>query len=207
MATRVPAVDGALLSSPVASRHGVFFWLLRTLVKVRYTFFLSAFLLGLRRPSVVTLFVWVGVLFIAILLHELGHALAARFYRQNPQIELHAMGGTTSWTWIDELKWWQRVIISFAGPGIGFLVGGLLYLGYTLVPVDEPYLLRLARYDFLWVSIAWGVFNLLPDAPTRRWPDPVRDPGASSWIQAGTPDDSKSLLHYRLCWASGWICS
>src|SRR5262249_21221690 len=131
----------------------------------RYTFFISAFLLGLRRPSVITLFVWVAVLFLAILLHELGHALAARFYRQNPQIELHAMGGTTSWTWIDELKWHQRVIIGIAGPAIGFLASGLLYLGYALVPVQEPYFLRLARYDFLWVTIAWGVFNLLPMLP------------------------------------------
>jgi stage IV sporulation protein FB len=158
-------IEGALLSRPVASRHGVFFWLLRTLVKVRYTFFLTAFLLGLRRQSVAALFVWVVVLLVAILLHELGHGLAARFYGQSPQIELHAMGGTTTWAWVDELKWYQRVVISVAGPGIGFVIGGLLYLGAALVPVDEPYLLRLARYDFLWVAIAWGIFNLLPMLP------------------------------------------
>ena len=93
-------VEGAVLSRPVASRHGIFFWLLRTLVKVRYTFFLSAFLLGLRSASVATLLVWVAVVFAAILLHEVGHALAARFYRQTPQIELHFMGGTTKWAWV-----------------------------------------------------------------------------------------------------------
>jgi stage IV sporulation protein FB len=158
-------IEGALVSRPVASRHGVFFWLLRTLVTVRYTFFLAAFLLGLRSDSVAGLFVWVAVLFVAILLHELGHALAAQFYRQNPQIELHAMGGTTKWVWVDELAWHQRVVISLAGPGSGFVVGGLLYLGSALVPVNEPYLLRLARYDFLWVTLGWGLFNLLPLLP------------------------------------------
>jgi hypothetical protein len=49
MAARGQVIEGALLSRPVASRHGIFFWLLRTLVKVRYTFFVSALLLGLRR--------------------------------------------------------------------------------------------------------------------------------------------------------------
>jgi stage IV sporulation protein FB len=165
MAGPAQVIEGAVFSTPVASRHGIFFWLLRTLVKVRYTFFLSALLLGLRRPSVITLLEWVVVSFLAILLHELGHAFAARFYRQNPHIELHAMGGSTSWTRTHQLEWHQRVIISLAGPGIGFLVGGLLYVGYALFPVQEPYLLRLARYDFLWVTFAWGTFNLLPLLP------------------------------------------
>jgi stage IV sporulation protein FB len=107
----------------------------------------------------------VVVLFVAILLHELGHALAARCYRQNPQIELHAMGGTTGWTWVDELKWYQRIVISLAGPGIGFLVGGRLYLGYALAPAEEPPWLHLAGQDFLWVTVAWGIFNLLPLMP------------------------------------------
>jgi hypothetical protein len=63
MAARGQVIEGAIPSLPVASRHGIFFWLLRTLVKVRYTFLLSALLLGLRRQSVVTLLVWVVVLF------------------------------------------------------------------------------------------------------------------------------------------------
>ena len=75
------------------------------------------------------------------------------------------MRGTTKWTWVDSLKWRQRVAISLAGPGTGFLLGGLLYLGSVLVPVQEPYLVRLAGYDFLWITLAWGAFNLLPMMP------------------------------------------
>ncbi len=56
-------IEGALVSRPVVSRHGVFFWLSRTLVKVRYTFFLTALLLGSRSESVASPFVWVAVLF------------------------------------------------------------------------------------------------------------------------------------------------
>ena len=108
-------IQGALISLPVVSRHGIFFWFLRTLVKVRWTFFLVTVLLGLRTRSVEGVLTWIVVAFFAIVLHECGHALAARFYRQSPQIELHAMGGVTKWTWVDELKWSQRVVISVAG--------------------------------------------------------------------------------------------
>jgi Zn-dependent protease len=107
----------------------------------------------------------VAVVFVAILLHEYGHALAAKFYGQNPEIELHAIGGTTKWTWVDDLRWHQRVIISLAGPVIGFVAAGLLYLGDAVRPIDLPYALRLARYDFLWIAVAWGIFNLLPLLP------------------------------------------
>jgi Zn-dependent protease len=48
---------------------------------------------------------------------------------------------------------------------MGFAIGGLLYLGNLLAPIDEPYLLRVARYDFFWVTLAWGLFNLLPMLP------------------------------------------
>jgi hypothetical protein len=122
-------IEGALLSTPVVSRRGIFFWLLRTVVQVRYSFFLTAVLLGMRVGSLPALLVWVAVSFLAILLHEFGHALAARLYRQTPQIEIHGFGGLTKWAWVDELKWSQRVFISLAGPGIGFVAGGLAYLG------------------------------------------------------------------------------
>jgi len=160
-----PVIQGALVSKPVATRNGIFFWLLRNLVRVRYTFFLVAFLAALGARSVVALLVWVAVAFVAVLVHELGHALAARFYRQDPRIELHAMGGVTTWTWVDELKWHERLVIYLAGPGIGFVLARLLYLAQLVAPLSGPSVLRLARYDFFWATIAWGVFNLLPVIP------------------------------------------
>ena len=158
-------IQGALISAPVVSRHGIFFWLLRTIVRVRYTFFLTSVLLGMRIRSFGPLLVWIVVSFLAILLHEFGHAFAARFYGQDPKIEIHGFGGVTQWAWVDELRWWQRVIISVAGPGIGFLVGGLLYLGQPLLPGFDSYLLWLANRYFLWVTLGWGLFNLLPILP------------------------------------------
>jgi membrane-associated protease RseP (regulator of RpoE activity) len=158
-------IDGALISKPVVSANGIFFWLFRCLVRVRYTFFLAGLLLGLRLRSVVGVCVWLLVVFVAVLLHELGHAFAARFYGERPHIELHAMGGHTTWTETRRLPWHQRVKVLLAGPGIGFLAGGLLYLVNSMAPVSGPYPLLLAGYMFLWVTIAWGAFNLAPMLP------------------------------------------
>jgi stage IV sporulation protein FB len=132
---------------------------------VRYTFFLTTILLGLRSRSLMSLGVWLVVVFVAVLLHECGHALVARYYQQAPQIELHAMGGVTKWAWVDELRWSKRVAISLAGPAAGFLLGGLVWAAGIVWPLHGPYLVLLARYQFLWATLAWGAFNLLPLLP------------------------------------------
>ena len=76
----------------MVSRHGIFFWLLRTIVSVRYTFFLTSVLLGMRTASAGRLLLWTLVSFLAILLHEFGHAFAARSYGQDPEVYQAASG-------------------------------------------------------------------------------------------------------------------
>jgi stage IV sporulation protein FB len=109
---------------------------------------------------------WVVVVFVSVLWHELGHATVARIFGQIPVIDLHGMGGTTSWTPTRRLAWPERLTISLAGPVAGLIVGlGLLGLwrsGYW--SPGSPTALGLLR-DFLWVNIGWGIFNLLPILP------------------------------------------
>ena len=157
-------VQGAVLSAPVASRHGIFFWLFGNVVSVRYTFFLTAMVMGMGRRTAADLLSWVIVAFAAVLLHELGHAAAARAYGQTPHIELHAMGGTTHRAWDERVRWRRRVAIALSGPAIGLAVGGLVAV---LTPHDPggPRLLHMARHDFLWVTVGWSLFNLLPLLP------------------------------------------
>jgi Zn-dependent protease len=59
------------------------------------------------------------------------------------------------------------VATSLAGPGVGFVAGGLVWWLAGVLEFDEysPYLVRLAFRDFMWVSLGWGLFNLLPILP------------------------------------------
>ena len=154
-----------LLSAPTVNASGVFFFLFRSVVAIRYPFFLIAIVMGSRRPpSLVP--GWLIVVTLAVLLHELGHASVARFYGQDPVIELHAMGGTTSWQWRGAPRWHQRALISLAGPAAGFVAAGLVYAAATAsAGAAIAYPVLVAIDDFLWVTIAWGVFNLLPILP------------------------------------------
>jgi stage IV sporulation protein FB len=154
-----------LISLPVFSRKGTFFWLLRTLVTVRWSFFLVTLLLGLRAGSALAVAIWIPVVFVAILLHECGHALAARHYRQQPRIELHAMGGVTKWAWLDELRWRDRIVISLAGPAAGFMLAALIVAASVGWAGEVSAAALIARRQMLWVTVAWGGFNLLPLMP------------------------------------------
>ena len=40
---------------------------------------------------------WIVIMFVGILMHELGHALTARAFRAEPAISLHGLGGVTVW--------------------------------------------------------------------------------------------------------------
>jgi Zn-dependent protease len=160
-------IEGPLVSRPVVSRHGIFFWLFSTLVTVRFTFFLVMVLMaGLSRRSFSEILVWVFVAGFGVLLHEFGHVGAARFYRHRPRVELYTMGGVTTWENDGRAGSRERLVISLAGPAIGLVLGGLVWLLLEtsgLRPGSR--LAHLALSDFMWVSIAWGVFNLLPILP------------------------------------------
>ena len=158
-------IQGALLTTPVVSREGIFFWLLRTTVKVRYSFFVTAALLGMNARSKLALAVWIAVSFAAILLHELGHAMAARAFGGTPEIELYSFGGVTRSAWVETTRWHQRVVISLAGSGSGFPFGGLEYAREIFAADRGSYLIALAGRDFLWITLGWGLFNLLPLLP------------------------------------------
>ncbi|GHG85021.1 M50 family metallopeptidase [Comamonas sp. JC664] len=109
---------------------------------------------------------WVAIVFVSVLLHELGHALAYRRYGCPSRIELHGMGGTTHASDVGHLTHRQSAWVSFAGPGIGFAAGGLVWAASRLLPTGEPGgLVHQGLQQFLFVNIGWGLFNLLPVQP------------------------------------------
>ena len=143
----------------------MYFRLLGFPVTVDGGFLLIALLLGAGRADYpVGLIIWVGVVFVSILIHELGHAVAARAFGYAPSIRLYAMGGLTTWRTEAEPVPGRRLVVSLAGPVAGFLVGGIVWAVRPLLPLDAlP--MRVLVGDLLWVNIGWGALNLIPMYP------------------------------------------
>ena len=131
-------------------------------------FFLILLLLAqsrLERPMEMA--VWLAVVTVSVLIHELGHALAAKRFGQHPTISLHMLGGTTSYKGEGTLSRGQQILITIAGPASGLLLGGLAWtarLGANALDWSRP-LVTLAFNDALFVNIGWSLFNLLPVLP------------------------------------------
>jgi stage IV sporulation protein FB len=165
-------------------------------VRVHPFFWITAVLMGLRGAGgtpPAEMLIWIVVVFISILVHELGHAFAFRRYGGRPWITLHAIGGLASCDDYDERPW-HDVAIALAGPGAGFILAavalgfvGLSGHAFGWVPGEtgplsvamegsmlggtfywQPLGSRLADslfWDVLQVNIFWGLINLLPVYP------------------------------------------
>jgi Zn-dependent protease len=137
-------------------------------VRIHATFFLmAAFLgLGLYDPShLVAIASWVGLVLLSVLFHELGHASMGLAFGLEPRIDLHGMGGTTSWATAKPLSHAKRIAISLAGPFAGFALWAVvLLLARAGVFPDTP-LSRSLLEQTKFVNVWWGVLNLLPLLP------------------------------------------
>lgn len=134
-------------------------------VRVDLSFFLLALFLGFSRDPA-SLAVWVVVVFVGVLGHELGHAFVFRAFGKEPRIELVMTGGLTWAAGGPPLSALRQVAVSLAGPGAGFVLGALAYAGYRSdSPLLDHRLVGVGLRDLLFVSIVWGVFNLVPMLP------------------------------------------
>ncbi len=160
-----------------------FFWLVGLLLTARSLMEAPGLLGALR--SVVP---WLAAFFFAILVHELGHALAMRVYGFAPSITLYALGGFASYGPAADYRskgsrTLSQILICAAGPGAGFLLAGAIsgaiflsghefqyrfgmpYLvGYYFEEIGSP-LFTTFLYDVLFICIFWGIINLLPVYP------------------------------------------
>jgi Zn-dependent protease len=123
--------------------------------------------------------IWVAVVFVSILVHELGHAFLQRYYRGHPWITLYGFGGFSSCGDCDPRPRAQ-IIIALAGPLAGFLFAAIIillmavsghfdgfqlsWLPVGLMPLESPYA-NLTVFYLLYVNIWWGIINLLPVYP------------------------------------------
>lgn len=181
-----------LLFDPLSpTRYDLNFTVANIPVRVHPLFWLVSVLFGLSAGSPLLIVLWVALIFVSILIHELGHALTMRAFGLSSRIVLHGMGGLAipeqvrwggSWASVS-LGLGQQILISLAGPGAGFALALLVMVGVTLlggvvslwplggyipwvasVPVVGD-IVNGAIHTLLWVNVFWGLVNLMPVYP------------------------------------------
>lgn len=127
-------------------------------------FWLFAALIGwMNSGTIIGSLIWVAIIFISVLIHEFGHALTARAFKQEAKIQLVALGGLTSYEG-PKLKFWQQFIIVFNGPLFGFFL--FLAASYALRFdwTQSPVIFAILKMTQL-ANLFWTVVNLLPVLP------------------------------------------
>lgn len=128
-----------------------FFWVLAALIGFLYGGFS---LYGL---------LWIVIVFISVLFHEMGHAITARWFKQTPKISLVALGGLTSYEGKD-LNFYQQFLIVLNGP----IFGLLLFLGSFFILSANLFQNSYIIYFFTVMKVVnffWSVANLVPVLP------------------------------------------
>ncbi len=107
--------------------------------------------------------IWMFVILISVLVHEMGHALTAVLFGLNPRIELVALGGLTYHKG-DKLPFWKQFFIVLNGPLFGFF---LFLIAYALMqfPQFTDGTIGKMTYYFYWVNLVWTILNLVPVMP------------------------------------------
>lgn len=165
------------LSEPGQTTYDINFSFLGFPVRVHPAFFILPLFLGKGMVPIATmadpegmnmgagLVLVAAIFFVSILIHELGHAVAFRYYGISSRIVLYWMGGLaipggsggnwgSSWgnrqSRASSLKPNQQIVVSLAGPVFGFLLAavlvGIVYLvgGHVIlndlnvIPLPQP---------------------------------------------------------------------
>jgi Zn-dependent protease len=100
------------------------------------------------------------------LLHELGHAFAARRTGATAQISLDFLAGYASFTPTRELQRWERAGISLAGPFIQIATGCVVLIALGVNPLShDQFAADYWSFAIWWAGPAIGIFNLIPVLP------------------------------------------
>ncbi len=196
-----------LIAEPPPTAWDVRFDVLGFPVRIHPMFWLVGLLLGYNGgpDAGMHLLIWLVAFFSSILIHELGHALMIRRFGRPAHIVLYAMGGLaiegrprdfgggSPWSFDSYTSFQPRqrtpleqILISAAGPGIQFLLLGLIVAlvyatggkvkfameGYVplLVPMlggelgKNPNMFMLV-YTLMQINLFWPIINLLPVLP------------------------------------------
>ncbi len=135
-------------------------------ISVHVSFFIMTFILGSSMSStdLRVWMLWIPIVLFSVLLHELGHALMGKAFGLTPRIDLHGMGGTTSWEHKD-VSAPKKILISLAGPLVGIALGLAIKLFFESSDMEVPVIAAKGISMLVFVNLYWGVLNLLPILP------------------------------------------
>lgn len=151
---------------------------------------------------------FVAIAVVSVLIHEFGHAFAARSQGTHgvPTISLEGMAGLTRYRLAKEPSRLQSIFISFAGPLAGIVLG-LVILGvfFSGVVADTNFNRNLFNIGFF-TTFGWSAFNLLPIVPldgghimTDMIPGSVRERGRrAAIVSIAVAVVVGGLLYWRL---------
>ncbi len=140
-------------------------------VRVHPLFWLVSAILGYNSLSsgFEYLLIWIGCVFVSILIHEMGHVFMGQIFGAQSHIVLYGMGGLAIGS-SNLSSRWQRIAVSFAGPLAQFLLCGLFVLVYlrflpTLPPNHFRTPTEFVVEVMIGINLVWPLLNLLPIWP------------------------------------------
>jgi stage IV sporulation protein FB len=135
-------------------------------VTVRTSFLIIAALIGFAGVgSPEFTIAWIVIVFVSILIHELGHAMTARSFGSDVAIELNGLGGLTRWNVPgEEVTPGRRALIAAAGSATGLAFGGLVWVVAQQLGPYGP-LAGFILNSTIYVNVFWGLLNWLPIRP------------------------------------------
>lgn len=111
------------------------------------------------------------LIFLCVLLHEFGHAIAARYFGiRTPDITLLPIGGVARLQRMPD-KPWQELVVALAGPAVNVVIAAILFLGLGLkwsgADIEENLLSPRGQLitKVAVVNVMLVVFNLIPAFP------------------------------------------
>jgi stage IV sporulation protein FB len=150
-------------------------------VRVEPFFLIVAVALGFRLEPVWVVFAWVPIVFVSVLVHELGHAFMFRVAGQRSAIVLHGFGGFTVPTGGGRRVMGKpmSIAVSVAGSAAQILLLGIpARIAWQSDWGEQEYynwvIDGVGDWDFSWwpilywlsfASLWWGFLNLLPIRP------------------------------------------
>ena len=161
-------------------------------VRVHPFFWLISLLMGSGGGdlNLTHLAIWIACVFVSILIHELGHVWMGQVFGSHGHIVLYSLGGLAIGS-ANLHRSWQRIAVSAAGPGAGFVFLALVLAMLWIVnpetfpafvyapalmfgiPIDwlpvlqarPNHLLQIAVFYLIFINLIWGLVNLLPIWP------------------------------------------